>query len=432
MTSLALFRLGFNKSADRNPMTVYISVDYTCHEESWDPVIATIQQQLDATDYGLRVHMEHGNIFHLGGFNLLEPAPENLQGFTHPVLELEYPYDDKIGMGANIGAGRYVERSDNTMCNPLTGTFGCYVEVLVRGKWEKYAITNYHVVRPALDGFMYGFEETGGKRTTAYGEPKPGSDLRKADEKGCKPNNRACDLESPARARHNWNVAKSRSLLRSSVQTHEGQNLRRQSSLAQKLAFFDEGKNKMGKLWAASGIVVKDTASGPKRLDWALIDVEQSRQGHNLLPTGNLKTFFDTEVLPHHLGGRCLRNPEPNTTLASIVEGEQLYKIGTITGATKGVFNEFKTCIRSDPSSYLPLPGEESQEYTIFGSFAKPGDSGSIVFKGSGEAVGLLWGGKGVHQTSEPFTFVTPLDDVFAHIKEVSGGVIEDVRISEQ
>ncbi|KAF4595373.1 Peptidase cysteine/serine, trypsin-like protein [Ophiocordyceps camponoti-floridani] len=212
---------------------------------------------------------------------------------------MEFPYDDKLNMGACIGARRYVPRNDGVWRSPVSGTLACYVDLLRRGKWEKYAITNHHVVRPALDGFM--LDRVEGDGTSTYGEPRLGSDLGIADEKG-----------------------------------------------------------------------------------------------------------------------------------SMIVDKEPLYKVGTVTGATEGAFSKFKTSLGSDFCAHLP--DRRSEECTMIGNnqdFGKPGDSGSIVFTGSGEAVGLLWGGKAVNQSTQPFTLVTPLDDVFQHIKEYSGGAVEDIRISQ-
>ncbi|KAK4234410.1 hypothetical protein C8A03DRAFT_37827 [Achaetomium macrosporum] len=45
-TAICLFKLGFSTNDDRNPNTVYISVDYECHESTWPPVIGEIQQYL--------------------------------------------------------------------------------------------------------------------------------------------------------------------------------------------------------------------------------------------------------------------------------------------------------------------------------------------------------------------------------------------------
>ncbi|PHH77700.1 hypothetical protein CDD80_306 [Ophiocordyceps camponoti-rufipedis] len=63
MTCLALFRLGYVKPPELNPMTVYISVDYDCLADTWEPVIASIQQQLDATGHDLHLHIEHESEF---------------------------------------------------------------------------------------------------------------------------------------------------------------------------------------------------------------------------------------------------------------------------------------------------------------------------------------------------------------------------------
>ncbi|RCI10351.1 hypothetical protein L249_4379 [Ophiocordyceps polyrhachis-furcata BCC 54312] len=63
--------------------------------------------------------------------------------------------------------------------------------------------------------------------------------------------------------------------------------------------------------------------------------------------------------------------------------------------------------------------------------FSRHGDSGSVVFNHSVEAIGLLWGGKLLQQTREAWTLVTPIEDEFEHIKKLSGGEeVGEVRIA--
>ncbi|EEU44453.1 uncharacterized protein NECHADRAFT_85007 [Fusarium vanettenii 77-13-4] len=62
----------------------------------------------------------------------------------------------QVNLGASIGAARYLRTSGGSITNPSTGTLGCYIEIRQRGKttWEKFGLTNYHVMRPCLDGIV--------------------------------------------------------------------------------------------------------------------------------------------------------------------------------------------------------------------------------------------------------------------------------------
>lgn len=58
--NISLFHLGYSPAADKNPITVYISVDYECLEESWPPVLRRIQDELNKGPHKLVAFIEHG------------------------------------------------------------------------------------------------------------------------------------------------------------------------------------------------------------------------------------------------------------------------------------------------------------------------------------------------------------------------------------
>ncbi|KAK4239788.1 hypothetical protein C8A03DRAFT_13838 [Achaetomium macrosporum] len=66
-TSISLFKFGFSRDGARNPLTVYISVDYESEEAGWASVISEIEQYLDTYPYNLHVHIEHGGPEFFGG-----------------------------------------------------------------------------------------------------------------------------------------------------------------------------------------------------------------------------------------------------------------------------------------------------------------------------------------------------------------------------
>lgn len=59
VTSIDLFRLGFNPEGSKNPKTVYVSVDDNSPAPSWPPVLDAMQRYVDTFDMDLKVHMEH-------------------------------------------------------------------------------------------------------------------------------------------------------------------------------------------------------------------------------------------------------------------------------------------------------------------------------------------------------------------------------------
>jgi hypothetical protein len=60
VTWLALLHYGFSRVHTKNPVTVFISVDYGSEEARWPPIINEIQEYLDTFSHHLRVHIEHG------------------------------------------------------------------------------------------------------------------------------------------------------------------------------------------------------------------------------------------------------------------------------------------------------------------------------------------------------------------------------------
>ncbi|KAF4468572.1 hypothetical protein FALBO_4560 [Fusarium albosuccineum] len=67
---LGLFRLGYLEATERNPMTVYISVNDDSDETQWDEVIDRIEHALEEAGWGsLEVHIEHNSPWSGGTFD---------------------------------------------------------------------------------------------------------------------------------------------------------------------------------------------------------------------------------------------------------------------------------------------------------------------------------------------------------------------------
>jgi hypothetical protein len=54
-----------------------------------------------------------------------------------------------------------------------------------------------------------------------------------------------------------------------------------------------------------------------------------------------------------------------------------------------------------------------------------------VVFDEGGRAVGLVFRGLMAQQAANSYTFITPIEDVFADIRAFSKGGITDIRIAE-
>lgn len=314
-TSISLFHLGYDEVAHLNPVTVYISVDYSCPEDAWPLVLDTIQEGLNKTPHNLTAYIEHNEFEHLA-FQLLSPTHNEVASAPGRLEQLKRPYDDVAHLGANIGSSLHLQRDDGKLCSPSYGTLGCYVDILRDGNsaWEKFALTNYHVIRPAFQGFPLKAvpketqaapqeqSTTASTQTTLQSipdAPQPDSNLCKYDRKGFGPKTASPLMESPSRYRHNCAIEDARGLIAIKVATILDQEI-----LEQKLSFFDRGRHNLGVGWAGSGLAARtpDGPEGVRRLDWALIDVVANRRGTNRLPAGEawVSTGTPVELIPAH------------------------------------------------------------------------------------------------------------------------------------
>ena len=114
-------------------------------------------------------------------------------------------------------------------------------------------------------------------------------------------------------------------------------------------------------------------------------------------------------------------------------DGEIFFKVGNTTGWTAGQYNG---CRSADLTWHPDTP---TMQWCFIGlpksaDFSDKGDSGSLVFDRNGSGVGLLYGGRPPtrlgnitleelksrgEQVFWDITYVTPLQNVFAHIRKV-------------
>jgi len=316
-------------------------------------------------------------------------------------------------------------------------------------------------------GAIPGFNQKLVKDKSVEIPPRDTSSLFKADWKGLPPgaHETLTAMESPPRSKHNYTLWKAqRGVAQLGADLEHLQNNPTHPNAAQRYAqierdrtqlieasekkrdFFDARKQTMGRIFAASGFVA---AAGTEkktpedgRLDWALIKVTKTRTGTNLLPGAPAWARMDVEDRPNLTFGIPL---QPQRQTISREPGPLPrcwvgYKYGTTTGATRGVFHVFKPDVNITDDRYMvPPDGFESGEYSfqmnlrgIDEPFTRKGDSGSIVYDKYGCVLGLLFRGlqpKGSRY--EAHGYVTPIEYIFASIKNSSNRRIVDVRIAQ-
>ncbi|KAK3339843.1 hypothetical protein B0T25DRAFT_618478 [Lasiosphaeria hispida] len=441
VTSIALFKLGFSTTYEDNPSTVYISVNYESEENHWPPVVGEIQQLLNRYPYKLQVHMEHNTSSKLcpSLFPLVNRPMTDAKRQMWPAKK----YKNLVGLGEDIGPECYIKVSNSgDDHSPGFGTLGCWVEIktIKEPGWTKYALTNYHVVRPAFKGFQLG---TNDKDEASILKPVKDSDLWKVDINGIGPkfDSKAAEIEHPARIRHCFTVQ----LLTERIENHPDHPVTAGfiELLDEAKSFFDNNKQHLGSIFCASGYTRRTANDG--RLDWALIKptgTGVARIGKNSLPTcGDWENRGYITRCPWDRG--TLEQP-PAHGLRSIPNGGLIFKVGAATGATGGMFSTIKPRVHFKEDAHVE-PWMKSRhrpylsnEFMYIGLpevgwrwLAKQGDSGSVVFDTQGKAAGLLFRGHTAQQATSSYAYITPIEDVFADIKAFSKGEITDICIAE-
>ncbi|KAG9508200.1 hypothetical protein J7337_001763 [Fusarium musae] len=460
LTSMVLLRYGLSPNSNANPITVYISVNDRSDETQWDPILTNIEKSLEVIGWSdIRVHLEHNSPCLLP-FELLDPKgrPEDIMDkISKNNLLIQGDYHDKVELGDDISISKDVVRDDGETCNSLCGTLGCYLEIKTKTnpQWTRVGLTNYHNVRPGFQG--YTIKNINGESKT--GPPSSNSQLLNVDQNGWKPG-MAGDptvFESPSRIKHNYTVWDLKQRIQEAKHIVQGdpseENKKDLASLEgelqRKVDFFDQDKQLLGPLIAASGYGRRSTKN--HRLDWALIEVPEHRQGSNCLP---LKREW--MKYPHHR----LYRPDPKTygqplknQAKSMLPLEDrashlprldsnVWKLGTTTKLTAGQFSEFKNDVQLSEESHMSqaLSNEYCFVYNNIvnqGPFSGHGDSGAVTFDEKGCIVGLLFRGqvpKQVNPGTRGLTYVTPIEDVFLDIKKFTKGTkceIIDIRVAQ-
>lgn len=413
---ISLINFGPNTSLDKNPTTVYIAMDRACDEHvMWTTIRPAIQEYIDHhTPYGWSLHMEHA-ISASQAFDLHALSKDLSDLFPFIITD---PYEEKVNLGANISAGNYVFSVDGKKYNPIVGTMGCYVEVQFNGVWHLFGLTNYHVIRSAIPGF---------KRTVDAFEPEKDTPLYKADHHGFVPGTFDSQaIDSPSRTYHNATISR----LQDDIPLPKDE-------IQQRLAFFDNGKNILGHLWAGSGFGRRTSEAG--LCDWALISVNPNRVGRNILPDA---TKWERRVLRKHLPPPAIQGREMSSKVSPVhnVRNEPaLYKFGVATQGTSGKFNaynskimlkDWKYMLEEDPVTYPLCNDAMLAPLPFIQMFGSHGDSGSVVYDSKGRGAGLLFSGTQLQAGHVHFTYVSPLELIFEDIRQFLSPKVTGIRIA--
>jgi hypothetical protein len=460
VTSIMLLRHGLSPNTGSNPVTIYISVDLRSDEKQWDMILSYIETSLKVLGWDdIRVHLEHNSPCLLP-FQLLEPKGKHediYDKISESNLVINGEYHDSVNLGDDISASDYFDHNDGTRFNPLCGTLGCYVEIKTKKntEWKKVGLTNYHNTRPGFQGWTINADVNGG---SIIGLPSSNSQLLNVDQNGWKPGTTGVltPFESPSRVKHNftvWDLKQKIQEAQEMVQVDPSEENKKdlaglEGELQRKIDFFDQNKQLLGPLIAASGYGRRSPNN--HRLDWALIEVPEHRQGSNCLPTkGQWTTYHhhrfyrpnpQTYGQPLKTQGQSML-PHDNRP-SHLPRVNNVWKLGTASKLTAGKFSHFKNDVKLTEESHMPQ--RVSKEYCFVytnrpkdPAFPNHGDSGSVVFDDKGCIVGLLFRGQVLNQAAlggTGVTYVTPIEDVFLDIKKFTRGTeceITHIRVAQ-
>ncbi|CAG9990826.1 unnamed protein product [Clonostachys byssicola] len=399
MTAITVFRMGNCDRDEDMPITVYVSVSHDCPEASWPPIIDDINKILEP--YPLELFFEH-NHWQPTAFEPLPPSSKEL----FPYDFVRRPYQSCPDLGADIGAAQYIE-CDGQRQSPPMGTLGCYVDFkTIQGEQKTMALTCYHVCRPCAPGFTY----EKGKPGTESVIPLPAGLPEAFDRSGIRPDHAyvLSGMEHPSRQRHNVNIAWLNAKLQKDLRENKRPNAEERLDAAHRA--FDEGANILGKIWAASGFGHRSATNF--FLEWALIEVQPSRQGRNQLPGLSVwESQYDSLDWPDEEAGAMdhLKMYRHGTALGTLEPGTKVYKHGAASGLTVGHYQGVKSHV--GPSMNNPS-GASTNAYLVesFGTrpFCGPGDSGAVVYDAEGHALGLVfdfWGYREMLRSYRPANF---------------------------
>jgi hypothetical protein len=462
LTCLALQKFGVNRLIDTNPPTVYISLDHRSDETSWHGVVSAVKDVLDRIDgwEHVQVHIEH-NLNMPCAFDTLPGDPSKRVTGEEANKRITGDYNETAQIGDDFSPSRYVSGGFGRQANPGFGTIGCFVQIKTKSdaEWRTCVLTNHHVVRAAFDGFAL---HTGPDGASVPAPPPISSDLWNVDSKGYKSSSKlhhqVSSFESPSRTKHNFTItvvdeditelqqqvsrlqkdlqtAKNKQPMRESIRQLKAMIAVMEAEKKTKVAFFDQNKQVLGNLVASSGFTRK---VDERRMDWALIELDKSRQWSNALP--GLQVWA-SKYRPAGYPHTCGIPIQPRNERKSVERPWQLgpiFKVGCTTGATTGEYEWEKQTVAMDYDQHLgdarlvtrELVFESRNDVDSSLKLCAHGDSGSVLFDKDGGIVALLFRGhKHNDSYDDGYGYVTPIEHVFNDIKDFAD--ITNIRVAQ-
>ncbi|KAL2820228.1 hypothetical protein BDW59DRAFT_150909 [Aspergillus cavernicola] len=412
IVTVGCYRIGASSDRQQCPVTVVVGVDRRAQRD-WKPTREHIVRILDS--FGLPTV---GVLIRLDG--------HMTRMNTQPATPAPSTHIKEIAPGASL--------SPHKLQNRHRGTFGGWVEIRSpsSGNWLTVGLTCHHCVFP-LDAEFSGQDLTNIMKWKENGVPagdKEAGDLliidvpskvvlrEKIDElaRQIKSNSDIPVYQEVKRLKEADEFVRPGQenqcgMIQSTIDILEEERRHLKG-------MYHRGEYIFGRVFATSGLRQSHltTTSTPNSLlsniDWALV----RPQGH---PAPSNK-------VPHH-------ESLPVTQLFSfdfgkIKRDEPLFKVGTTTGITEGVYGALKECAVAIKVADGQEVSVTTWEHTILARHVtepvtREGDTGCLIFNKGGDVVGLLFAGS----NSNDRGFFTHSVDLVADIKAATGA--SEVRL---
>ena len=394
-------QLGGTETA--TPVTISITVEYGLIRKDWVAAEEQIRAFLDVEGLQeVQVEFERG----YGAFPVTFDTP-SIRESKEDSDFLKEDYPERVCMGADFGPEKYFANGPHgeVVAGPIA-TIGGYIDIRRnQGEWKKYAITNYHCVREAIEGWVATLNDDQKKTELPVDS---GSQLYAIDRRGLGPGYAAREtitFESPTRRTHRFSLQwhdkqiqlREKAMVTPGASSSDLQRLQleiadHRERRARKVEFFDQGKQSFGHLFMCSGF--RKRTPDNHRIDIAIIEVNPDRVGDNTVPDASIwRSGFTAPMLGcgSRLNGiASCRDPKSLS--------EFCYKVGCRTGANTGRYSHIESEVKWKPIDGM-LGMKSSSEFIFVSekSLTMPwtdhGDSGSMVWQQPSRWLGVAWGG---------------------------------------
>ncbi|KLJ08235.1 hypothetical protein EMPG_16331 [Blastomyces silverae] len=413
--SLECFRRGTDPERQNNPPTVVLTIPLHA-PKTWKVERDQIAALLDAE--GLQevaVEVLRSHIWRVPDANLTSGfLPDNA-------------WEEKAQLGMSIA--RHASDASGS-------TFGGFIELLHPGtkQWSTFGLTSYRCIEPEQGGY-----DSSGLSTVTKGWTEQRISVNQAkaaniliDQPALKDYRERMDLIDQTRAE--WMKSSLRKRVKEAMSNNEFispkdeahyimseakvNQLRAIQSKADR--FLATGNILFGKVFAGSGYR-RALTPARRQLDWALIEVFTSRIGsNNVPPVGLVEDGFRV------FSGQLMDQPSAKEP----THDSPMYKIGRRTDFTAGKYQALRSLhlesreADEKGNNKTVAVTEEAAVAPKYGlRFSAQGDSGSFIFDGETNFVGLLFAG----HSETGVGYFTPAATLFEDIKAMTGAL--DVRL---